>query len=118
MTTARARRTDPETSHQAAANVAPLPSERAVLDALSTGEATDEEILQRIRRIALIESYPNWAPQRIRDARKVMQRRGLVRHATDMAGREKYGTTKRGGKCRIWVLDGEMNRRSGEDNSR
>lgn len=99
MSTAHARTTDPATSHAAAAAVDPLPSERAVLRVLADGPATDEEIFDRVQAAAPLEGWPDWQPQRIRDARLVMQRQGRVRQVPRM------GLTKCGGKCRVWELD-------------
>jgi hypothetical protein len=50
-TEARARRTDPVTSHQAAASVGDLTvAQQAILDVLKTGPRTDEEIYKEIPR--------------------------------------------------------------------
>jgi hypothetical protein len=104
MSTAHARADDPSTSHEAARNIAGLPSELAVLTALADGEATDEQINQRIQNGRLLAGWPNWSPGRLRDARLCLQRRGLVKQVTDAAGRPKLGRTMRSGKTRIWRL--------------
>ncbi|WP_336633569.1 MULTISPECIES: hypothetical protein [unclassified Microbacterium] len=91
--TARARTTDPGTSHAAAAsaesNVAA--SQRAVLDILHDAlmPLTDEEITGYLRG--------QFSPSRVRTARRELEADGLVECA---------GTIKPPGKrtsCRVWI---------------
>jgi hypothetical protein len=104
MSTAHARTADPSTSHEAARNIAGLPSELAVLTALADGEATDEQIAERVQAGRLLNGWPNWSPGRLRDARLCLQRRGLVKQVTDADGRPILGLTMRSGKTRKWRL--------------
>lgn len=91
--TARARTTDPSTSHEAAAiaESSVAASQRAVLDILHEAlmPLTDEEIVGYLRG--------QFSPSRVRTARVELQAQGLVEYA---------GTVKPPGKrtsCRTWI---------------
>lgn len=91
---ARARATDPATSHEAAASVswsAKADSQRVVLAALKVaGEPiTDEQIISR--------AIAHFSPSRLRTARAELVAAGVVVQAG-------FGVTSRGRKCAKWRL--------------
>ncbi len=90
---ARARRTDPITSHSAADSVDVKGHRAVVLEALRFGPATDEELIDRIR-----QRWPEAAPsdQSIRSRRCELRRMGFVR-ATD-----EFRPSSRGNSSRVW----------------
>jgi len=89
--TARARRSDPETSHEAADVNDVTSSIGAVLDILRTaGPMTDE------RLVALLSHTP-FTEQRLRTAREALVKKGLAKFT------ERWGQTSRGRRARIWA---------------
>lgn len=91
---ARARRGDPETSHEAAASTSTTELQSAILDALRFGPAPDGKIRERIelrQRHSLGESS-------VRSRRAELVRLGRV----EFAG--VWAETRTGQKCRVWKL--------------
>jgi hypothetical protein len=87
-----ARKTDPETSHEAALKVRNRPSEDAVYRELKkrkTGLA-DFELEARLAG--------KFFPQRVRTARSELVKQGRVRFA------ESYRMTRSGRRSRVWVI--------------
>ena len=83
MSVPRARNTDPETSHEAAASVKHVrDSQRAVLAVLRATEGlTDIEIAQRYIRLS--KNLPKQSPSGLRTRRKELVERGLVEDSGD-----------------------------------
>jgi len=84
LTPPRARRTDPETSHDAAASVAPTqrPSQAAVLYVLRTnGPITDTGLIGVYQLYARADVLPQQSESGIRTRRKELVTAGLVRAA-------------------------------------
>ena len=87
--TARARRTDPATSHKAAESTNVARSQRLVLAWLGNyGAATSETVVDAL---AL-------SPSRCRGALNELQKRGLVRVVSER------GVTKLGHPCRVYEV--------------
>ena len=87
LLTAHARRTDPATSHAAAATTNVARSQRLVLAWLGNyGAATSEVVVDAL---AL-------SPSRVRGALNELGKRGLVRIVSER------GVTKRGHPCRVY----------------
>lgn len=87
-----ARRTDPDTSHEAAASVA-RGSGEWVLGVLSRGRCLSDEQIETFARA----EGKAWTGQRLRTARSALVSAGLVE-----ADPEKYGQTASGRRCRLW----------------
>jgi len=92
---AHARRTDPETSHEAAASVTNLTSKQAaVLEILRNGgPMCDEQIFD-----ALWDSGFKMSPSGARTRRSELVDRGLVEFSGD------YLTLKTGRRSRVWQV--------------
>lgn len=91
---AHARRTDPETSHWAAASVDVTTTQSYVLTALRMGgPMSDEEIGDYIRK-----TWPEvkMTEQSVRSRRSELVGKGLVEFAGE------FTKTRNGGKTRIW----------------
>lgn len=88
---AHARRTDPTTSHEAAARVQVTQTQHRVLACLIKGPATDDEIVARFR-----DYWPEdkTSPQSIRSRRAELVVKGLVLHDGT------FGVSDLGGKSR------------------
>lgn len=95
---ARARSSDPETSHEAAASVRHLrESERAVLRVLNRlGSATDERIADEYEMIRYHWGLPYQSPSGLRTRRSALVDMGRVEFAGE------YGRTASGRRTRIW----------------
>ena len=92
--TALARRSDPSTSHAAAALVNRPESQRVVLDLLTVrGPMTDEELANTTYAIRTMIS-----PSRLRTARCELQRAGLVRDTGRVA------TLRSGRSGVVWAV--------------
>lgn len=92
---ARARATDPATSHEAAASIQPKASTRIrdeILQAFSRyGPMTDEEIADHL-------SWLNASPSGMRTRRAELVAAGLIeQHSAD-------GRTSSGRRCAVWQL--------------
>ena len=91
---AHARRTDPETSHKAAASVENLTSKQAaILEMLRMGPACDSEIYDRLWKAGYKMSDSG-----ARTRRDELVERGLVEFA------DRYVTLKSGSRSRVWQL--------------
>lgn len=91
---ARARRTDPETSHEAAATVDALRERQAaVLGVLRRGPATDEQLAQAY---AAVPGAPKQSPSGLRTRRSELVEMGLARHSGA------FGQTASGRRTRVW----------------
>lgn len=90
---ARARRSDPSTSHLAASGVDVTQTQALVLSAFVRGDATDDELYERI-----CHYWPEKkvTPQSVRSRRSELVSKGLVEFSGN------YSTTSNGGKCRVW----------------
>lgn len=105
--TAHARRTDPITSHEAAATVDTNRSQTAVLTLLHRymGDYfTQRAVVATYRRVAtqqeltnVTDRLPHLSDSRIRSAVRELQRKGHVTHAG-------YTTPDRGRRETIWTL--------------
>ena len=94
---ARARRTDPDTSHEAAESVNVTRGQQLVLQALEGGPATDEMIYFRIVR------HHKTTPSGVRGFRVRLQRKGLVKLYAE------NGVTSAGKRCQIWAVNETQN---------
>lgn len=86
--TARARRSDPVESHEAADRADTAASRRAVLAILADGPLSDEQVHAR---------QSVFTPERMRTARKELERQGRVVEAGE-------GVTSKGRRCKTWTL--------------
>lgn len=86
----RSRRTDPETSVEAAVRVSGAESQRAVLAALMAVDfgLADFELESRL--------FGRFSPERVRTARKELERQGRVRFMGI------YRMTRAGRRARVW----------------
>ena len=85
------QRSDPETSRLAAQSITPAKLSEVqglVLDALEKGPATDEQILERVRRTSARRA----SPQSLRSRRCELVRHGLVVDS-GRRGRTEYGSS-------------------------
>ena len=98
---ARARRTDPETSHEAAASVTELGKKQAAVLAVvrRLKQCTDVQLVERYMLPEdSDELFVSQSISGIRTRRAELVRKGLVR----FTGR--YGTTDRGRRTRVWEV--------------
>lgn len=100
-TRAKARRTDPVTSHEAAASVGDLTNaQQMILDALRHGPGTDEEIYERLPHFAKRSRKPIISVSGARTRRRELVDAGLV----EDSGQRKL--TEAGRKTIVWrVID-------------
>lgn len=89
--TARARATDPITSHQAADTSNLADSQNAVLNALA--------VHKHLAAFELEQVLPVWSPSRIRTALKELEAVGRVRVSDRPARRTPYGRT-----AQVWEV--------------
>jgi hypothetical protein len=89
---AHARRTDPRTSHAAAASVDVTAGQQHVLDLLAAGPATDEDLVARARTAGILISDSG-----VRSRRAELVRAGRVTEAG-------IGTTTSGRKSTVWAV--------------
>ena len=90
-----ARRTDPRTSHEAAAKVKVTETQKKIGKALALGPATDEELFHRMVRMFPEDSF---TPQSVRSRRAELVKSGFIVWTGD------YGKTGVGNKSMIWRL--------------
>ena len=96
-TVARARNTDPQTSHDAAESVKRIDEQRRAILALLEGTPMcDEKLIEQYGLVWKREGYPAPSPSGIRTRRHELVERGLV-EATDYKERMKTG-----GWGRVW----------------
>jgi hypothetical protein len=97
-----ARKTDPETSHEAADSVyRPSQTAIAVFFALYGHELTDEQLFHKFEGHAHEELHPFASPQSVRSRRAELMDAGIIEWSGE------YGLTRFGRKCRVWkVVDG------------
>ena len=97
---ARARKFDPETSHDAAKTVQNLSFvQKAIQSILTLNKLTDEELVEFYERLAEIGEVPKASPQSIRSRRKELVEAGLA-----FATRERR-STRYGRKAIVWSAD-------------
>jgi hypothetical protein len=90
-TTARARRTDPETSHEAAESVSDITAQQGhILTLLEQSPMSDDMLVARYQR------GPVPTPQSIRSRRAELVAQGLVEHSGE------YVTMVSGRRARVW----------------
>ena len=97
----RVRSNDPDTSWDAAQSITPgeLSSlQRWILEQLFIGQATDQELTELHAEAATFDHVRTVTPQRIRTARKELERQGLL--AATGATR----LTNTGRKTRVWGI--------------
>lgn len=92
-----ARRSDPETSHEAASTVKDVSLVKSLILGLlaSYGELSDEQILTRYKAV---EGLPKATEQSLRSRRAELVKAGLVEHNGNFA------ITSNGRRTRLWVL--------------
>ena len=90
-TVARARNTDPQTSHDAAESVKRIEEQRRAIFALLDGTPMcDERLIKLYEAVWKYEGYPAPTPSGIRTRRHELVQRGLV-EATGLKERMKTG---------------------------
>lgn len=106
MSEAKARRNDPETSHEAAETVNVSRDRRAVLFALyMEDELSDDDIFTALEHPQTDdENMPHGTAQSIRSRRAELMRDGLVELVTYDDGTPVYGKTAYGRRCRVYRL--------------
>ena len=78
-TVARARNTDPQTSHDAAESVKRIEEQRRAIFALLDGTPMcDEKLVEQYEMWEKIDNFPQVTPQRIRTARADLVKLGQV----------------------------------------
>ena len=98
---ARARRTDPETSHQAAASVRKISdTHRRIVVMLQRHPEgmTDEGMYRWWMAYREAQGWPSITPSGLRTRRSELQRRG------DIVAADEKGRTAAGRACTIWTL--------------
>jgi len=101
--TARARRSDPDTSHAAADSISfehLEASEQEVLAILrdAEGPLIDQVIAKRnATRAWQLTGVPLWTPERMRTARDQLTKKGAVVH-------DGFGRTEKGRKAKAWRI--------------
>lgn len=90
---ARARKTDPWTSHYAAQGVDVTRGQAIVLTAFSRGAGTDDQIIERIAHY-----WPEVqiTPQSVRSRRAELVRKGLIEDSGEV------GLSHFGGRSKVW----------------
>jgi hypothetical protein len=92
--TARVRRSDPETSHEAADLADTGNSIGAVLDTLAQyGPMADHELVAHMESLGYF-----YTPERIRTARKALEKLARVAHTGD------FHMTPRNRRTRVWAV--------------
>lgn len=95
----RTRRTDPETSHDAADRNNIHGAQKEVLWYLALHNLADHELVAMYEFDARMEGNTHpFTPQRLRTARAELVASGAVKFAGD------YHTTPTGGRTRVWSL--------------
>jgi hypothetical protein len=95
---AKARRTDPATSHQAAASVKMGDTHNRILTILADGGATDEELYAVWQVKVLDQGWPRVSQSGVRSRRSELVRKGKVVDSGEK------GRTVAGRACTIWRL--------------
>ena len=106
MSEAKARRNDPETSHEAAETVNVSRDRRAVLFALyMESDLTDDAIFAALEYPQSDDEHmPHGTAQSLRSRRAELMRDGLVEVVTYDGGTPVYGRTAYGRRCRVYQL--------------
>jgi hypothetical protein len=96
---ARARRTDPQTSHQAARSVIKInDTHRRILMILAEGAATDEQLYSAWQFMHCNKDWPRVSQSGVRSRRNELVKKGKVVDSGEK------GTTVAGRACTIWRL--------------
>lgn len=95
---ANARKTDPETSHEAAKSVSNTALvKKAILMILDLGPKSDEEILTYYTVASEGTGFPNATEQSLRSRRNELVREGLVAFTGE------FGKTSNNRRTRLWA---------------
>lgn len=97
---ARARTTDPKTSHEAAASVRPeqiTKTQAAIVKLLGISDMSDDELFLRYFQGAENGLWPHASQPGVRSRRSELVKMGMVRA-------KGYGKTRFGRSCTIWGL--------------